>query len=525
VEIVLGLAAALAVGWVALWWRCRLPAPAPRPKLPPPAAAEATALGQRFAPALAQHPGRSGVRPLADPLEALAARIRVIRAAQSSILVQYYIWRGDISGTILLHELLQAALRGVQVRLLLDDNGIDNLDGALRALDSHPQFEVRLFNPFVIRRPKRIGYLVDFARLNRRMHNKALIVDGTLAIVGGRNIGDEYFGATDGALFMDLDAVVAGPVVTALAEDFDRYWKCPSAHAVTKVLARVPPWPGQRLASKVDAARSRSAAARYRACFEALTGPDPLLEPGGYDWVLATLVSDDPAKGLGRAERKDMLADQLLAATGRVERQLGIVSAYFVPAREGTAQLASLAGRGVAVAILTNAFEANNHVAVHAGYAPRRRTLLAAGVRLFEVRREASHPFRPSPDSYVLDDGPRPRRRRSGSFRSSGSALHAKTFAVDRTRIFIGSFNFDPRSLALNTELGVLLECPALAEALMHQFDQRFAGAAYEVVLEEGRMAWVDTATGERFATEPGTTAAARLLVRLLGLLPIEWLL
>ncbi|MFQ3667024.1 MAG: phospholipase D family protein, partial [Sphingomonadaceae bacterium] len=515
----------LMLAWAALRLRCRLPPPDPRPKLPPPPPFERTALWQRFQPALADHPQQSGVRALPDPVEALAARIRLIRAAQSSILAQYYIWRGDISGAVLLHELLEAARRGVQVRLLLDDNGIDRLDGALKALDSHPDVEVRLFNPFVLRWPKRIGYLVDFARLNRRMHNKALVVDGTLAVVGGRNIGDEYFGATDGALFADLDAVVAGPVVSDLVADFDRYWNCPSAHAVRRILSRTRAWPGQRIGSRAEAARQRPAAARYARCFDAAPDPDPLLHPAGYEWVAARLVSDDPAKGLGRAERADHLADQLLAATGQAERELGIVSAYFVPTREGVTELARLAARGVAVSILTNAYEANNHVAVHAGYAPRRRALLEAGVRLLEVRREASAPFQPDPESFVLEDRPRRRRRRPGSLRSSGSALHAKTFAVDRARIFIGSFNFDPRSLALNTELGVLLESPRLAASLMAQFDRDFAGAAWRVELAGGRLRWVDPATGAIRTTEPGTSPASRLLVRFLGLLPIEWLL
>lgn len=512
-------AAGVLAAWLGLWWASRLSPPDPRPRLDPPRPPESTALGRRFERARAAHPGLSGVRPLLDPVEALAARVRLIRAAEASLDIQYYIWRDDIAGMLLFAELLAAAERGVQVRLLLDDNGIAGLDQALKALDAHPLIEVRLFNPFVWRHLKPLGYLVDFDRLNRRMHNKALIADGTLAILGGRNIGDEYFGATDGALFADLDALVAGPVVAELAADFARYWDCPSAHAAGRILARVPAWTGARLGTRLAEVRARSETRLYAPAFADPPVPDPLLAPAGFEWVRCTLVSDDPGKGLGTAGRDDFLDRQLLRVIGTPRRSLGLVSPYFVPTRAGVKAMVALARAGVAVAVLTNSWEANNHRIVHSGYAPHRHALLAAGIRLFEAKRQPR--AAPAPGA-AAPAGRRWARRLS--FRSSGSALHAKTFVVDGERLFIGSFNFDPRSLVLNTELGIVIESPALAGALAGEFAAGFPGAAYRVERRGGGLAWIE-ADGTCHLTEPGTRAIDRLATRLLALLPLDSLL
>src|SRR5690606_940943 len=195
-----------------------------------------TPLGRGVSQLRTGHGGLSGVHMLLDGQEAFAARALLARAATRSLDVQYYIWRKDLSGTLLLEELLDAAERGVRVRMLLDDNGIAGMDEALAALDRHPNIEVRLFNPFVVRSPKIVGYLTDFTRLNRRMHNKSFVADGQAAIIGGRNIGDEYFAAADGLVFADLDVLAIGPVVAEVSEDFDRYWTSLSAYPASRIL-------------------------------------------------------------------------------------------------------------------------------------------------------------------------------------------------------------------------------------------------------------------------------------------------
>jgi putative cardiolipin synthase len=242
--------------------------------------------------------------------------------------------------------------------------------------------------------------------------------------------------------------------------------------------------------------------------------------------VKATLVSDDPAKGLGKAGSKGRLADCLLEVLESPSQEIGLVTPYFVPTAAGVEELAKLARSGIAVSILTNSYAANNQASVHAGYAPRRRALLEAGVRLFEVRPDAARPQPSRRRGFRLAE----RGRLSGSpgsLRSSGSALHAKTFAIDRRRLFIGSFNFDPRSLDLNTELGVVFDCAPLAEELMAQFDAGFGDAAWEVVLRRGRLVWLEETDGETRALvrEPGMGWKGRAGVAVLSRLPIEWLL
>lgn len=222
---------------------CALPPPANRTQSTAvtPGQARATQLGQSVASELEKHSGLTGIDPLVDRLEAFAARVDLARSAQRSLDVQYYIWRNDLTGTLLLEELREAADRGVRVRLLLDDDGIPStLDDTLAALDAHSNIEVRLFNPFKIRRPKFVGFITDFARLNRRMHNKSFTADGIATIIGGRNIGDENFGATDGVVFADLDVLAIGTAAADVAADFDRYLDSASSYPVGQILPSAP---------------------------------------------------------------------------------------------------------------------------------------------------------------------------------------------------------------------------------------------------------------------------------------------
>ncbi|HWL28523.1 MAG TPA: phospholipase D-like domain-containing protein, partial [Burkholderiaceae bacterium] len=230
--------------------------------------ARATALGRAIAPAVLAHPGRSGIHSLSDPHEAFAVRARLARAAEKTLDVQYYIWHDDTTGRLMLEELRMAADRGVRVRLLLDDNGITGLDARLAALDTHPNIEIRLFNPFVVRSPKFIGYLTDFDRANRRMHNKSFTADNQATIIGGRNIGDEYFGATDGVLFADLDVLAVGAVVDDVSADFDRYWASESSYPARLILPAVTPDQLRKLGEEVQGIAQSEAASGYVRAFE-----------------------------------------------------------------------------------------------------------------------------------------------------------------------------------------------------------------------------------------------------------------
>jgi len=479
------------------------------------AAAADTPLGRALVPATAAHPGLSGIHALSDPRGAFAVRALLARAAQRTIDAQYYAWQGDTTGTLLLRELHAAAERGVRVRLLLDDNGTSGLDDVLVALDAHPNAEVRLFNPFTVRAPRALNYVIDFPRANRRMHNKSFTVDNQATVVGGRNVGDEYFGATDGALFRDLDVLAVGAVVAEVSRDFDRYWSSRSSYPAGLVLPAIAPSRQREVRDAAERMATSPAAREYVAAIRASTLPARLLA-GGLDleWTRVRMVSDDPAKGLGEAPPQDLLTHGMGALMSEPAREADLVSPYFVPTRHGVDALAALTGRGVRVRVLTNSAAATDVSMVHAGYAQHRRALLSSGVALFELRR--------LPEDGGAGGG------RAGLFGSASASLHAKTFAVDRTRIFIGSFNLDPRSARLNTEMGFVIDSPRLAGALTDAFEAGIPASAYELGLDDrGRIFWIERRDGQevRHGTEPETSALGRLGTSLLGLLPIDSLL
>lgn len=492
-----------------------------------------TPLGRGAGAAVDGHHGLTGVRPLNDGRSAYAARALLARAATRSLDVQYYIWKGDLSGSLLLQEMRAAADRGVRVRMLLDDNGIAGLDALLAAIDQHPHVEVRLFNPFVVRSPKMIGYLADFPRLNRRMHNKSFTADNQVTIIGGRNVGDEYFGAQDDGLFADLDLLAVGPAVSDVSRDFDRYWSSASAYPAARILPEVAPDRIEEIGTAAASAARAPAARSYLEAVRSLPFVDQV-QAGtlALEWAQVRLVSDDPAKTLGRAGRKGLLTTKLAEILGKPNRGVNLVSGYFVPTQAGEDAFVGLARNGVTVNILSNAFETTDVAVVHAGYAGRRKALLRGGVRLFEMRMVAGDLADRSNTSLMGSGSGSGSGRGIGGpgavIRSSASTLHAKTFSIDGKRIFVGSFNFDPRSMHLNTELGFVVESPALASALTAQFATGIPGRAYEVQLTpDDQLVWIerDGSRTIRHSVEPGTTVTSRLLVAALSYLPIEWLL
>jgi putative cardiolipin synthase len=474
----------------------------------------ATRLGQAIAPRLAAHPGKSGVYALPDAHDAFAARALLARAADRTLDVQYYIWRKDMTGTMLFAALRQAADRGVRVRLLLDDNNTSGLDSTLAALDAHRRIEVRLFNPFVNRGARALGFLTDFSRVNRRMHNKSFTADSQATIVGGRNVGDEYFGAADDVLFADLDVIAVGPVVTEVARDFDRYWNSDSSYPVDRLIPAADHTVMAELSADASRLEHSPEAVAYVGAVRAspflsqlLNGSLPL------EWAPARMLSDDPAKGLGLAAPGELLFDKLRQNIGQPDASMDLVSPYFVPTRSGVEAFTALAGKGVRIRVLTNSLEATDVAAVHAGYAKHRKALLKAGVLLYELRRLA--PVGPA-------------RNDVGSRGSSSSSLHSKTFAVDRARLFVGSFNFDPRSAKLNTEMGFVIDSPILAQRIATAFDKRIPAEAYEVRLSDtGQLYWIERRAGKevRHDVEPGTSLWLRAGVSFMSILPIDWLL
>ncbi len=470
-------------------------------------ATDATRLGRAVAPVVAQHPGQAGIHALPHPPGAFAARILLAGAAEKTIDAQNYMWHGDITGFLLYEKLWQAAGRGVRVRLLVDDNNTAGLDATLAALDSQTNLEVRLYNPLTHRRVRALSYVLSPRRMNHRMHNKSFTVDSQATVVGGRNVGDEYFGAGDGTVFTDLDVLALGPVVREASAEFDRYWNSPSAVPATALLSPAGADQVQRLESRFASVRAETEAEDYLRALRETTLVQELLEGRlTLEWTQAQLLCDDPAKTLDTGQGDDLLLlPQMLERVGRPARTMDLVSPYFVPMSEGTAVFRDLVRSGVRVRVLTNSLTATDVTAVHAGYAKRRRALLEAGVQLFELKRAPG------------EGGP-------GSRGRSSASLHAKTFAVDGAKAFVGSFNFDPRSARLNTEMGLVIDSHDLARRLAEWFDARVPLLAYEVRAQDGGLSWVErTASGEkRYDSDPGAGFLRRAWVGFLSILPIE---
>jgi cardiolipin synthase C len=477
------------------------------------------------------HPGQCGFRLLSTGTDALMSRLWLIDHALHSIDLQYFIFLNDATGRLVAQRLLAAADRGVRVRLLLDDISLVHEDRLLGALDSHPHMEVRVFNPFRTRDPSWVSkiaqVILDGARLNRRMHNKSMVVDGFVAVLGGRNIADAYFGADGGNNFRDLDVLAIGPVVGAAASAFDEYWNSNAAYPVDAYrttrdahadLASVRP----ELTGSVRAfEQSDYAQAMVEKLPHGATGD----RPGRWVWGDATLLVDEPQKIETRQDDPALrIGPKVKQAMDGAERELLLVSPYFVPSDRGVRYLTALVRRGVAVRVLTNSLASTDDPAAEAGYAHARRALLEGGVQLYELQ--------PSGD-------PRPQHSdasASAGVSSSGVSLHAKAIVIDRRVVFVGSMNLDPRSKLLNTEMGVLADSPQLAAEVARFFEQAAdPHNAFRVQLERngapsasgGHLSWSwdDHGTPVSSEHEPDVSAARHLEFALARLLPIEGLL
>ena len=471
--------------------------------------ASTTALGQAIAPEAERHPGLSGIEALTDGRVAFGLRVALARAATRSIDIQTFIWKLDETGTLMFEEMLRAAERGVRVRLLLDDINTKGMDPVLALLDSQPNIELRLYNPFVGRGSRALGILGDFERLNRRMHNKSFTVDNQVSIVGGRNIANEYFEAGGDLNFADVDVMVVGAVVPAISSQFDLYWNSPSSYPAHLLVDPSPTLGRAEFAQRArdliaDDARDYADAVARTPQAQALLSRELRLE-----WTTAQVVHDDPAKTLGESEDRDLLLSRLLTAFGSPTTSFDLVSPYFVPGKDGTAAIAALAKRGVRVRALTNSLAATDQAWVHAGYDRRRVALLRAGVELYESK-----------------PAPAPTKTRAAEIgKHSKAGLHAKTFAIDQRSVFVGSFNFDPRSARLNTEMGLVIGSSRMAARLSTMFDTASPALAYRVTLgPDGALQWHD-GNGATFDTEPEASWGQRAMVRVFSWLPIEWLL
>lgn len=471
-----------------------------------------TRLDRLVEPEVAARPGESGLLLVENDLEAFALRAQSALDAGRSLDLQYYYWRDDLAGRLLVERILAAADRGVRVRLLLDDINVNGDDGRFRALDRHPSIEVRLFNPSrnrdgVFRRG--VELLLRAYSANRRMHNKMWIADGRIAVVGGRNIGDAYFAASRDANFRDVDLMLLGPLVQATEQLFDQFW---NSDTVLPIAALSDADSEDDAGSDLAALRSKlgrfiasEAVQPYRETV-AQTDLARRMDSLRLHWTeRAELVADPPEKGRGEGE-PEWLIHHIVRSLRTAERDILVISPYLVPGENGMSLIREFVDRGVELTILTNSLAATDVAAVHGGYAPYRVPMLEAGVALFELKPEAG-------------------RQRFSVFGSTAASLHTKAFAVDDVTGFVGSFNFDPRSVSLNTEMGVLFTDPDLTRDLRRIASGKLAPEiSYRVRLVDGSLVWEDAAIDppRLFDQEPGAGFWRRAVALAMQFLPIE---
>lgn len=470
-----------------------------------------TELGQEVT-ALGEIPeGHAGFHLLRDSIDALSTRLLMAQRAERSIDVQYYLAYADRVGYLSIQSLLSAADRGVRVRVLLDDFLTGGLSEGLAALDTHPLIEVRMYNPFA-RRKFRLGdFTTDFKRVNRRMHNKVMIADNQVTIIGGRNIAEEYFGASDNYNFGDLDVLGVGDVVAETSEMFDAYWNHRISVPIAALIKPIAD-PEQALAAlreRMQAALAGIEDTRYQAALD-----DSTLDylDGGVQlspWSRYQFVYDPPVKP-DRAEDEEYansIVTPLRETVNNGTEELIIASPYFVLLDEHIKRAAERVDNGLDIKVITNSLAATNHNIVHSGYGPTRKRLLKAGIKLYETR----------PDARITG-------MRHDT--ESKSSLHTKAFIVDRRWFYLGSFNWDPRSTYINTESGVIIDSPLIAEEVAERTDLLLPTAAYEVYLDEkDRLRWktLDKTGAEVIYTkEPETSWWTRFKVSLMSLLPLD---
>ena len=480
-----------------------LPAPTPMPKSFADAAGPTTPLGRIAAvgaPPASQ--SLSGLRLLPEGPSAFNARIALARRATRSIDAQYYILQDDPVGLAFLRELRDAAGRGVRVRLLVDDLYTAGKDDLFALLAAQPNFELRLFNPLAVRSgPQALRLalsLGDARRVNRRMHNKLFVVDNSFAITGGRNIADEYFMRSDRANFIDMDVLAAGPVVPELSATFDDYWNSAQVRVLGSMVMLPADTPVNR--ERLDRLLHGAVAALPEPAVDAL-GQTPVtteLDAGRIAWIWgdARVLADTPKKITiedAEASFADSVTQRTVAAMWGASSEVVMVSPYFIPGNDGVALMKEGVERGVRMIVITNALDATDESLVYAGYARYRLRMLKAGVKMYELGAKLAT-----------------RDKQLGDFRSSSGRLHAKLAMVDRRRLFIGSMNLDGRSARLNTEVGLLVDSPALAAQFDKLIPLRSLGAyALELDATGQHVQWIEyepDGSSKTLSAEPGAS-------------------
>lgn len=477
-----------------------------------------TQLGKIYAKAPERVEGENAFVLLGNGLDAFVARALLAQFAERSIDTQYYMLHGDHVGSLFVEQLWQAADRGVRVRLLLDDIDEGHRDFGIAVFDSHPNVEVRLFNPFGRNVGRMWQYVTGFGKQTRRSHNKSFTVDNQATILGGRNIGDEYFSRDPNLEFQDIDVLAVGPIARDVSASFDEYWNSELAYPISTLLEHQPTADEiverkKLFDEKVKELSDSEYLQRLRDSDLANNFRNHSIM---YTWGEGKVYADPPEKlQRSTSDTSLQMISDITPYMEASEHEVIILSPYFVPGREGVAFLRKLREKGIRVRILTNSLASNDVAIVHAGYSRYREDLLRAGVELHELNKVTSKEER--------------KELRTGRIGKSKSSLHAKAFVMDRDRVFIGSLNLDPRSVVQNTEIGVVFQSPVLGGEMAQAFDQIIENAAFRLELttdehDREQLLWHGRINGEQTTvnTEPHTTFWQRLGVKLVKWLPIE---
>ena len=477
-----------------------------------------TALGRSFDCRSQGHVGESAFYLLGNGLDAFVARARLASVAERSIDTQYYMIHKDVVGSLFIDSLYKAAERGVRVRLLVDDIDQGGRDIGAAILDSHPNIEVRIFNPFGRNTGRTIQFVTGFGKQTRRAHNKSFTVDNQATILGGRNIGDEYFNADPELAFLDLDVLSVGPVARDVSSSFDLYWNSELSYPISTLVEDLPT---DEEAAQHKIQFDEYVVQQYESEYMQHLRDTDLAKRISqnslkYSWGVGEVVADDPAKLTHDTSVSEYrLTEQLRPYIEGVETELIIFSPYFVPGKAGVAFLKTLREKGVRVRILTNSLSSTDVSAVHAGYSKYRKAMLRIGVELYELNKNLSAEQR--------------KKMKESGVGSSKASLHAKSFVLDRKRIFIGSLNLDPRSIIQNTEIGVVFESTELAEHMADGFDGKIDQVAFRLELQgddqgHGQIIWHGLIDGTQqiLSVEPYTSFWKRFGVGFMRMFPIE---
>ena len=463
--------------------------------------------------------GLTAYLALDDAFSSIASRLHLINKAKYNIDLQYYIWENDSIGHLMLAELLKAADRGVKVRLLIDDQNGTKLDATLKQLAAHPNFEIKLFNPYKFRKLRVIDYAFRLKHINHRMHNKLIIADGAIAVTGGRNISREYFDASDNFQFTDMDILFYGTAVQHANDVFHEFWNDNLSYSVPQLLGNGNQEQLAKLRQyyELTALQKDQLKKRIELAEKQI---NKHLKDRPINWAKAHFIADSPNKIRGAATHNQLIYSQMLNIMGEPKQHLELVSAYFVPTRKGTDYLVNLSKNDVRIRILTNSFLANDIAVVHAFYQKYRHDLLQNGIKLYEFKPYIERNKRTWYE--VVTGNVIPAKGKNTS------SLHAKFFDIDGI-VFIGSFNFDPRSANLNSEVGLVVESDVLQKYISKSLDQYLPQIAYELKLnKQGEIIWLDQhkdGSIVEYKHDPETTKFQRFAMQAVSYLPIEWMM